>query len=627
MFIAKRFHTCVLLLVVTAATGAAASAQTELSGTWAAIGHEDGLERGAGPYAVDYTGLPLNEEGRARALSYSASQFGVIEHQCGFWPPHYLVTGPFGMKIWNQTDPVTGKTIAWTIGSWEDRGLTTIWMDGRPRPSANALHLRGGFTTGEWDGNTLVAYTTHVKAGAMRRNGAPSSDQETMTTRFIRHGDLITVLASIEDPVYLSEPYLITKSFRLNPDAAPMSPVGPPCIPTYEGTAEGSVPHILPGENPSIDELTTLYHIPRKAVLGGADTMYPEYRKTMKDAFVRPDKCPANCGAPAAPPPPAAAPQQGAPAAPPPQGRGAAAAPRPDNPQSLAHVDAAKKLAGTDPWLLSPYNFYCVAGNARGNSPTAPELEPVRLFDNVYAVGNSEATVHAITTSQGIILIDSGYADRVESVVVPGLKKLGLDPANVKYILVGHGHADHFGGAQYFQEHYGTKIGLTAADWDVIYPPNPPANQANSNQSRPKRDLVLVEGQPLKLGDTTVTPIAIPGHTPGSLAFIFPVKDGRRTHMAGLFGGTILTADRITTAGLKQYVQSIDHYLETAKRMKVDVEIQNHPLFDMTPDRLARLKTRKAGEPHPFMTGTDRYVKFWSVVSECIQAEVARRGD
>jgi metallo-beta-lactamase class B len=619
MSIVKRLRMC-LPLVMTAMITVPAFAQTELSGTWSAINHEDGLERGAGPYAVDYTGLPLNEEGRARALSYSASQFGVIEHQCGFWPPHYLVMGPFGMKIWNQTDPVTGKTIAWTIGSWEDRGLTTIWMDGRPRPSRNALHPRGGFTTGEWDGNSLVAYTTHVKAGAMRRNGAPSSDEYTLTTRFIRHGDLMTVLATIEDPVYLSEPYIVTKSFRLNPDAAPMSPVGPPCIPTYEGTAEGTVPHIMPGENPSVDELTTLYHIPRRAVLGGAETMYPEYRKTMKDAFVRPEKCPANCGVPAAPPP-----QQAAPPAPAP-GRGATAGPRPDTPQSLAHVAAAKKLAGTDPWLLSPYNFYCVPGNARGNNASAPELEPVRLFDNVYAVGNSEATVYALAGSQGIILIDSGYADRVETVVIPGLKKLGLNPANVKYILLGHGHADHFGGAQYYQEHYGTKVGTAAADWDVIHPANPPANPANSNQSRPKRDLVLAEGQPVRLGDVTVTPIAIPGHTPGSLAFIFPVKDGRQTHMAGLFGGTILTADRITTAGLKQYVQSIAHYLETAKRLKVDVELQNHPIFDLTPERLARLKIRKAGEPHPFMSGTDGYVKFWSVVSECIQAEIVRRG-
>ncbi len=249
----------------------------------------------------------------------------------------------------------------------------------------------------------------------------------------------------------------------------------------------------------------------------------------------------------------------------------------------------------------------------------------MRLFDNVYAVGNSEATVYALTTSQGIILIDSGYTDRVETVVIAGLKKLGLDPANVKYILLGHGHADHFGGAQYFQEHYGTQsrddgcgLGRDLSGQS--------ARQPGRNQSKPKRDLVLSEGEPVRLGDVTVTPIAIPGHTPGSLAFIFPVKDGRQTHMAGLFGGTILTVDRITTPGLKQYVQSIDHYLETAKRLKVDVELQNHPIFDMTPERLARLKTRKAGEPHPFMTGTDRYVKFWSVVSECIQAEVARRG-
>src|SRR5882672_9370939 len=166
----------------------------------------------------------------------------------------------------------------------------------------------------------------------------------------------------------------------------------------------------------------------------------------------------------------------------------AAQTPRPDNPQSLAHVEAAKKLAGEDAWLKGPFNFYCVAGNARGNSATAPAMEPVKLFDNLYAVGNSEATVYAIATSQGIILIDSGYADRVETEVVAGLKKLGLDPANVKYILLGHGHADHFGGAQYFQEHYGTKVGTAAADWDVIYPANPPANQANSNQSKPKRD-------------------------------------------------------------------------------------------------------------------------------------------
>ncbi len=296
---------------------------------------------------------------------------------------------------------------------------------------------------------------------------------------------------------------------------------------------------------------------------------------------------------------------------------------RPDNPQSLAHVEAAKKLAGDDAWLRGPFDFYCVAGRARPNSTTAPAMEPVKLFDNLYALGNSEATVHALVTSQGIILIDSGYADRVETEVVAGLQKLGLDPASVKYVLVGHGHGDHFGGSSYFQAH-GARVGLTAADWDVMYPATPPAN-ANPNQVKPKRDLVLAEGQPLTLGDTTVTFVAIPGHTPGSLAFIFPAREGRQRHVAGLFGGTILTVDRITTPGLQQYVQSIRHYLDVAKTMKVDVEVQNHALFDRTPERIAALRARKPGEPNPFAVGADRYVRFWSIVSECMQAEVARR--
>jgi len=307
--------------------------------------------------------------------------------------------------------------------------------------------------------------------------------------------------------------------------------------------------------------------------------------------------------------------------------RGAPPAAKPDNPQSLAHIDAAKKIAGNDAFLMNPYNFFCIPANTRANNANAPELEPVKLFDNVYAVGNSETIVYVITTPDGLLMIDSGYTDRVETVVVPGLQKLGLDPAKVKYILLGHGHADHFGGAKYFQDHYGTKVGTTAADWDLMYPANPPANQnANANQARPKKDLVLAEGQPIKFGGLAVTPVAIPGHTPGSLAFIFPVKDKGKARIAGLFGGTILTLDRITTDGLKQYTQSIAHYLDTAKKMKVEVELQNHPIFDGTPERLAKLKAMKPGDPNPFIVGTDRYVKMWNIVSECVQAEIARRG-
>jgi metallo-beta-lactamase class B len=299
--------------------------------------------------------------------------------------------------------------------------------------------------------------------------------------------------------------------------------------------------------------------------------------------------------------------------------RGAPQAPRPDNAQSLEHINAAKKLAADDSFLANPNNFFCVPGNARAQNNNAPDLEPVRLFDNVYAVGNSETTVYALTSSEGIVLLDAGFENKAEAVLVPQLQKVGLDPARVKYILLGHGHADHFGGAKYFQDKYGTKIATTAADWELIQAP------ARGGGAKPVKDVVLAGGQPFNFGDLTIMPIEIPGHTAGSLGFIFPVKDKGQTHMAGLFGGTVLTTGILTTDALKQYTQSIAHYLDAAKRMNVDVELQNHPIFDGMPDKLARLKSARASDPNPFVIGNDRYLKMWNIVSECIQAEIARR--
>lgn len=294
----------------------------------------------------------------------------------------------------------------------------------------------------------------------------------------------------------------------------------------------------------------------------------------------------------------------------------------PDNPQSLAHIEAAKKNAGDDPVLQKAYNFFCTVNDI--NAPQ-PEQEAVKVFDNLYILTSSpfqQTTVYAITTSDGIIMIDSGEAGRLDKILA-GFSKVGLDPSKVKYILLGHGHGDHYAGAAYFQEKYGTKVGTAAADWDMMFPADKPLK---ANDDRPHRDLVLKEGTPVTLGDTSVTIVEIPGHTPGSVGFIFKVKDGNQTHTAGMFGGTILAQGRITTPGLNQYIASIDHYLETAKKMGVDVEIQNHALFDDTPGRIARLKARKAGDPNPFLMSMDKYNKLWSgVVTECIRAEIARR--
>ncbi len=120
-----------------------------------------------------------------------------------------------------------------------------------------------------------------MKAGFLRKNGPPSSDQATMTSRFYRHGDILTVLTVIEDPIYLAEPHIISKSFQLS--AAPISPIGPPCVSTFEGRPLGeSTPHFVPEKNPFVDELTKMFGLPRDVVLGRPETLYPEYRKTIK---------------------------------------------------------------------------------------------------------------------------------------------------------------------------------------------------------------------------------------------------------------------------------------------------------------------------------------------------------
>jgi hypothetical protein len=288
----------ILGLAMLVSVGLPALAEIDLSGSWASKNHEDGLERGAGPNPVDFAGLPLNDSGRAKALSFSQSIISEPERICWFQTQWHIAAGPFNLKIWNQTDPLTGKTVAWVIGGWETRAPMTIWMDGRPHPSKNAPHDQTGFTTGTWDGDVLTAVTTHMKTGYIRRDGAAMSDQATMTTTFLRHGDMLTLAAWVEDPVYLTEPYILTRSYMES--ATLLDSAGPPCIPGDEGVEEGRVPHYLPGKNPFIDEMNKVYGIPREAALGGAETMYPAYRDKIKDKFVMPAKCKRNCGVPAA---------------------------------------------------------------------------------------------------------------------------------------------------------------------------------------------------------------------------------------------------------------------------------------------------------------------------------------
>jgi metallo-beta-lactamase class B len=297
-----------------------------------------------------------------------------------------------------------------------------------------------------------------------------------------------------------------------------------------------------------------------------------------------------------------------------------------DSPMVTTIVERARAAAGSE-WGEA-VEFFC-GNSGRPNRADDPEIRPTRVFDNLYAFGRTSTVVWAITTADGILLIDAGYPDQLESVLLPQMRAAGLDPAGVRYVLVAHGHADHFGGASYFQQR-GARVALSAADWDLIENPPPapagaPAAPAATGLPPPRRDVVVADGAPISFGGVEITPVLIPGHTPGALGFVFRVADGARTHTAALFGGSILLVGQMPDDGLRQYVQSLERFAAVTRRLGVDVEIQNHPLYDGFATKLDRLAARRAGEPHPFVVGTDAYQRFLTVMSECTNAQLARR--
>jgi metallo-beta-lactamase class B len=231
-----------------------------------------------------------------------------------------------------------------------------------------------------------------------------------------------------------------------------------------------------------------------------------------------------------------------------------------------------------------------------------------------------------VTTSEGIIIVDTVFDYSVEAEVAEGLTKLGLDPKQIKYAIVSHGHGDHSGGAKYLQDTFGARIVLSADDWDLL---------ERSNGTKPKRDIVATDGMKLTLGDTTLTLYVTPGHTLGTLSTVIPVKDNGRPHVAVEWGGTAfnwmnnngrgyITPERPVQFWFDHYIESSARFRDIAKRSGADVLIANHTIFDGSKTKLPAMATRKASEPHPYVIGADGVQRYMTVVNECAQAGLAR---
>ncbi len=269
-----------LLLPALMALPGPAAAQRDLSGEWRALYHEDRGERMPGPDVADYLGVPINAQGRAKADSWMASLHELQENQCRPHPSDYAWRGPFNMRIWNEYDRYTQSLVAvHTHGQWQ-QPEQTMWMDGRPHPPTAATHTWQGFSTGQWVGDKLHIVTDHLTEGWIRRNGLNRSDYTTVSTHIMRHGDYLTVVVIDYDPVYLTEPFIRSTDFALDPLQRILSY---PCESQVETDHKpGTVPHYLPGTNPFLTEWAEAKGIPPEATRGGPETMYPEYIKAME---------------------------------------------------------------------------------------------------------------------------------------------------------------------------------------------------------------------------------------------------------------------------------------------------------------------------------------------------------
>ncbi len=284
-----------LLPLLAALASAPLFAQVDLSGTWADRITEDNYERSGGPPLGDYQGIPLNDAGRMKADSHDHSEWSLPEFQCRPHPGPYQWRALGAMRISAEVDPVSREVAAYHFEYL--RSLERpVYMDGRPHPPEYAPHSWSGFSTGKWQGNMLVITTTHLKGAYLRRNGASFSDNATMMEYLTRHDNYLLITMIVTDPVWLEEPFIQTTHYELDPHTQLTLY---PCTVSEENIST-AVPHFLPGQNPNL----AADDIPAAAARGGAESIYPEYRKKLKDpTFVAAKTEPISKTPPAAPKP------------------------------------------------------------------------------------------------------------------------------------------------------------------------------------------------------------------------------------------------------------------------------------------------------------------------------------
>ncbi len=359
-------------------------AGTDYSGSWRPQQLVTESQTAAGDLG-DFGGIPLNDAARLYALSWPASRQTVKQHQCMGYVTPYFWYAPANYRIWEERDPFTQRLVAWRFYGQIAQGDRTVYMDGRPHPPAYAPHTFAGFSTGEYQGNTLTVTTTHLKRGWIKANGVPQSDAATVVEHYVRHGDTITMLAVIDDPVYLSEP--LSKASLLvrmakDPDAWLY-----PCDDSEQifGRKADVVPNHLFGQNPYTREFADRRNIPLLASLGGAETMYPELANAVRDTA------------------------------------------------------AAENLAKARTMPSGPP----AVSRAPDPTPKDGEVHTMRVSGDVYLLAGDGANIAVQVGPQGAFVVDTG-SGKLADKVVAAIAKLSAKP--VQFIVNTTFRPDHTGG-------------------------------------------------------------------------------------------------------------------------------------------------------------------------------------
>lgn len=279
-------------------------------------------------------------------------------------------------------------------------------------------------------------------------------------------------------------------------------------------------------------------------------------------------------------------------------------------------MQRAQTLAGAD--LAPLYDVLCpvdvlhppqvvVENRASWYTP------PARALDDLYYVGQQGVSAWVLKTDEGLLLIDALFDYSVGPEIVDGLKALGLDPATIRYVVVTHGHSDHYGGARYLQDNFGARVVASREDWDVI------DKTTRSSDPKPRRDMVVDGAMDLRLGKSVVKLVRTPGHTPGTLSLLFSVHDQGKRHVAALWGGTAFNSR--TREQYSDMAASAKRFAALSRRQGADVWLSNHPVFDGS---FAKIAAGRPDGTSPFVTGQATVQRALQVVAQCSRIALAR---